>query len=91
MRRLYSRFFPAYFGASTVAAVRAAVGGRWRNLYRDTDPIGAWVLDGVTRPVAEVDRYLVDPTRPAATIQGHSDYWSDGAYPTAAGEVGIRE
>ena len=91
VRRLYSRFFPAYFGASTVNAVRAAVGGRWRNLYRDTDPIGAWVLDGVTRPSAEVDRYLVDPTRLGGAIQGHSDYWSDAAYSTAAGEVGDRE
>ena len=90
VRRLYSRFFPAYFGASTVAAVRAAVGGRWRNLYRDTDPIGAWVLDGVTRPNAEVDRFLVDPQAVDGPIQGHSDYWVDGAYEVVITEVIIR-
>ena len=45
------------------------------------------MLDGVTRPVAEVDRFLVDPTNLSATIHGHVDYWGDGAYPTVAGEI----
>ncbi|HMG31938.1 MAG TPA: hypothetical protein VK585_17655 [Jiangellaceae bacterium] len=35
--------------------------GRWRNLYRDTDPIGSWALDPATVPEPPVDRMLVDP------------------------------
>jgi hypothetical protein len=80
LRRLYARFFPAYLGGTTLVAVRAAVGGRWRSLYRDTDPIGSWVLDGIARPVAEVDRFLVDPGKLTAPIRGHVDYWGDDAY-----------
>jgi hypothetical protein len=80
LRRLYARFFPAYLGASSLTAVHTALQRRWRSLYRDTDPIGSWVLDGVTRPVADVDRFLVDPTTLASTIRGHVDYWGDAEY-----------
>ena len=87
LRRLYARFFPAYLGVTTLAAMRSALSGRWRSLYRDTDPIGSWVLDGVTRPAAEVDRFLVDPSTLAAAIQGHSDYWGDAGYEMIVAEL----
>ena len=87
LRRLYARFFPAYLGVTTLAAVRDTIDGRWRNIYRDTDPIGSWVLDGVTRPAAEVDRFLVDPRSLAAAIQGHSDYWGDAGYEAIVAEL----
>ncbi|MDQ1710724.1 MAG: hypothetical protein QOE45_174 [Frankiaceae bacterium] len=38
--RLYARAFPHYFGAESLRDVDRVLGGRWRNLYRLTDPIG---------------------------------------------------
>jgi len=83
LRRLYARFFPAYLGADTLARVRDRLDGRWRNLYRDTDPIGSWVLDPPTVADPPVDRLLIDPRRLGEDIEGHSDYWSDPGYANA--------
>ncbi len=44
LRRLYARFFPAYFGPGAFADVQANTHGRWLNLWAPSDPIGAWVL-----------------------------------------------
>ena len=85
VRRLYLRFFPAYFGPDALRAAYERLNGRWRNLYRDTDPIGAWALDPPTVPNAPVDRRLVDPRTLDAKIQGHSDDWSDAGYARAPG------
>ena len=87
VRRLYLRFFPAYFGPDALRAAYTKVGGRWRNLYRDTDPIGAWALDPPTVANAPVDRRLIDPRTLADEIQGHSDYWSDAGYARALTEL----
>jgi hypothetical protein len=87
VRRLYLRFFPAYFGPDALQAAHERVGGRWRNLYRDTDPIGAWALDPPTVADAPVDRRLVDPRTLADKIQGHSDYWSDAGYARALADL----
>jgi hypothetical protein len=87
VRRLYLRFFPAYFGPDALRAAYTRVGGRWRNLYRDTDPIGAWALDPPTVADAPVDRRLVDPRTLADEILGHSDYWSDAGYARALSEL----
>jgi hypothetical protein len=54
--RLYARYFPSYFGGNTLGTLLARlttndapthtpepatpIEGRWRNLYRETDPIG---------------------------------------------------
>ncbi|MFI5670435.1 hypothetical protein [Streptomyces sp. NPDC051704] len=43
LRRLYGRWFPAYFGPGPLAALHADV-DCWRNLWRATDPIGGPVL-----------------------------------------------
>jgi hypothetical protein len=83
LRRLYARFFPAYLGADTLARVRDRLDGRWRNLYRDTDPIGSWVLYPPTVADPPVDRLLIDPRRLGEDIEGHSDYWSDPGYANA--------
>lgn len=42
--RLYARAFPHYFGKASLADVDRVLGGRWRNLYRLSDPIGARVF-----------------------------------------------
>jgi hypothetical protein len=87
LRRLYARFFPAYLGPEALRAVRERVDGRWRNLYRETDPIGSWVLDPPTVPDAPVDRGLVDPRTLADEIAAHSDYWSDPGYARALDDL----
>jgi hypothetical protein len=40
LRRLYARLTPAYFSEDVLREVGDRVGWRWRNLWRDTDPIG---------------------------------------------------
>ena len=87
VRRLYLRFFPAYFGPDALRAAYEQLNGRWRNLYRDTDPIGAWALDPPTVPNAPVDRRLVDPRTLDAKIHGHSDYWTDAGYARALADL----
>jgi hypothetical protein len=58
--RLYARAFPHYFGAESLADIDRALGGRWRNLYRHTDPIGGPVFSTVVSPTGQ-DRLFVDP------------------------------
>nr|WP_221377423.1 hypothetical protein [Actinoplanes polyasparticus] len=41
---LYARFFPSYFGYHRQESVHDHLGGRWRNVYRWTDPLGGPVL-----------------------------------------------
>ncbi|MDP4506973.1 hypothetical protein [Nonomuraea turcica] len=89
LRRLYTAFFPAYFGAPALAAVRDAV--PWHNLYRLSDPIGGPVFRRVD-PLGEgpgggdgVDRFCWDPPRPRPgqplhEARGHGDYWLDPLY-----------
>ncbi|MEZ7131103.1 hypothetical protein ACBR40_37730 [Nonomuraea sp. AD125B] len=95
LRRLYAAFFPAWFGAEGLAAVRAAV--PWHNLYRLSDPIGGPVfrrLDPFAAashgPVSDdpVDRHCWDPRRPALgeplpEARRHSDYWLEPSYDAA--------
>ncbi|MBE1593794.1 hypothetical protein ACFPOI_24270 [Nonomuraea angiospora] len=91
LRRLYAAFFPAYFGAGGLSAVRAAV--PWYNLYRLSDPIGGPVF-GRVDPLAPrsfpngVDVFCWDPHRPAPgeplpEARWHSDYWLDPEYDAA--------
>jgi hypothetical protein len=72
LRRLYGRFFPAYFGASAMAEVRTALlqpdgGQRWRNLWRYSDYLGGPVTTGpppVTQPVWQPTGPDPDPIGP---------------------------
>lgn len=87
LRRLYARFFPAYLGLAEAGTVAERTGGRWRNLYRDTDPIGSWALEPPTTPEPRADRRLIDPSALDQPVKGHADYWNDPAYDVALGEV----
>ncbi|NED94544.1 hypothetical protein G1H11_04385 [Phytoactinopolyspora alkaliphila] len=78
-RRLYARHFPAYVDERTLRALIHDLGS-WRNLYRDTDPIGAWILDPPRAPDPAVDRRLLDPPTLDAPIAGHGEYWLDPRY-----------
>ncbi|MFE4664424.1 hypothetical protein ACFRI7_12360 [Streptomyces sp. NPDC056716] len=87
LERLYGRWFPAYFGPAALDALHQDV-DCWRNLYRDTDPIGGPIgLPGSCGP--EIDRAaLADPLSYGRTdlhplpapILGHSDYQADPAF-----------
>lgn len=73
LRRLYAELMPAYLGDDVLREVGERVGWRWRNLWRDTDPIGGAVfphrdVDTAPRagrdggdPAVRVDRRLRDP------------------------------
>ncbi|TMM37521.1 MAG: hypothetical protein E6F99_11540 [Actinobacteria bacterium] len=89
IRRLYARLFPAYVNQDVLTAVATGVGGRWTNLWRDTDPIGG--------PVGEPahDWRFRDPAGfpipPSDTayplVRGHSGYPSDPAFGAAVTEL----
>ncbi|GAA2210818.1 hypothetical protein GCM10009850_062770 [Nonomuraea monospora] len=90
LRRLYTAFFPAYFGDAGLNAVRERVA--WCNLYRLSDPIGGPAFRRVD-PLAggqrhEVDHFCWDPLRPAQgeplpETRWHSGYWLDPSYDAA--------
>jgi hypothetical protein len=73
LRRLYCRFFPAYFGHDGLARLGADLTGeavecRWRNLWRRSDHLGGPVdidpwhaMDPGLPTVGRQDRRLVDP------------------------------
>ncbi|AUH44313.1 hypothetical protein [Streptomyces sp. CMB-StM0423] len=96
LRRLYGRWFPAYFGDRALAELDDQTHA-WRNLWRLTDPIGGPVRptppDG--RP-SDVDRKpLKDPLAfertpehplPAA-INAHSGYQADPAFAVERAEL----
>ncbi|HTY71734.1 MAG TPA: hypothetical protein VMI11_04820 [Actinomycetes bacterium] len=95
VRRLYCRWFPEYFDEAVLAEVRRRLPGRWRTLYRLTDPIGSWNLEpdagragsyvpGPPRvaDADQVDQEVADPQPPGdGPLRRHSDYWLDPAYP----------
>jgi hypothetical protein len=94
LERLYGRWFPAYFGPDSLAALHREI-DCWRNLYRLTDPIGGPVrLPGDCGP--EVDRPpLNDPLSHGRTaehplpapILKHGDYQADPAFAEERGRL----
>lgn len=96
LHRLYARLCPAYFGDDVLCEIGERLDWRWRNLWRDTDPVGGAVFSGhrpgarptVSGPAAGVDLRLRDPRGvtldPADTvpppIEGHWPYFTDPAY-----------
>jgi hypothetical protein len=96
LRRLYARLSPAYFGEDVLREIGDRVDWRWRNLWRDTDPVGGPIFhaDGGSsagEPTRHVDVRLRDPrgvtVEPYDTvpppIQRHWEYHTDPAYAEA--------
>jgi hypothetical protein len=88
LQRLYGRWFPGYFGGDELDRLRSGV-HCWRNLWRDTDPIGGPVRTTVTPEAPEVDRGpLTDPLAYGRSsqhplpegINGHGDYQLDPVF-----------
>lgn len=77
LRHLYAEFFPRLFHPSALQAVAARLGGRWRNLARTSDPIGA----PVGLPVVDV-LLTEDPCG-----RGHSAYPRETAYAEAVADL----
>ncbi|UBU19174.1 hypothetical protein [Nonomuraea gerenzanensis] len=90
LRRIYTPFFPAYFGDAGLSAVRERVS--WCNLYRMSDPIGGPAFRRVD-PLAggrrdAVDLFCWDPPRPGPgeplpATRWHVGYWLDPSYDAA--------
>jgi hypothetical protein len=81
LRRLYGRYFPAYFGVDQLAKLQGILRSdgdltalpRWRNLWRYTDYLGGQVVSGPPpdRPTGTMN--LTDNTRPPFTGP-HADW-----------------
>jgi hypothetical protein len=69
LRRVYARLFPAYFGVPVLHELGDRLGWRWRNLWRDTDPVGGSIFSAhrsgeppaESGPAGDVDIRLRDP------------------------------
>jgi hypothetical protein len=100
LRRLYSRYFPAYFGTGSLSALADRMtttepaATRWRNLWRLSDQLGGPVEFDPTTLAAVVagnrrsDRLLIDPPYLAAAGTrplGHSDFPLDPAFQREVG------
>jgi hypothetical protein len=97
LRRLYTPMFPAYLGPDALQRVETVVAGRWRNLYRSSDPIGGYVFAdqfGRPGPSVDLDWWLLDPVYDMPPgdgtwppTRGHGDYFADPAYEQACADV----
>ncbi|MFJ4716766.1 hypothetical protein [Streptomyces sp. NPDC088785] len=87
LERLYGRWFPAQFGPAALASLHRQV-DCWRNLHRETDPIGGPIdLPGDCGPAVDHPA-LRDPLAYGRTerhplpapILGHGDYQADPVF-----------
>jgi len=101
--RTYARLYPAYLGPPTLVDLGERIGWRWRNLWRDTDPIGGPIFADappvrVDPAAGDVDIRLRDPRSltidPADTvpppIERHWPYHTQAAYQVAVAELAGR-
>ena len=90
LQSLYAQAFPHYVDLAEVRDTRAALGGRWTNLFRFTDHVGRAVFtsdeEAAQRaPAAAGDVPLPDPDERGKGVNGHNDYWP---HPTVRAAVG---
>jgi len=69
---IYARMFPSYLGFQVQKDLYHDLGGRWRNLYRWTDPLGGPVLSWPTTDDAGPDKRF-GPTVRSWTTMGCPD------------------
>jgi uncharacterized integral membrane protein len=74
--RLYAEFFPTQVHDAMTEDLAARLGGRWRNLWRPSDPIGGRI------PALSGDTEIAHPV-----VEGHSDYWVEPVYAAARDEL----
>ncbi|SCF33996.1 hypothetical protein GA0070214_11738 [Micromonospora chaiyaphumensis] len=106
LSRLYTRLYPAYLGRETLCELGDRLDWRWRNLWRDTDPVGGPVFPRPDHgPAAcdvpgagSVDIRLRDPVSlaidPADTVppplERHWPYHTQTPYRTAVRDLADR-
>ncbi|MEU4639469.1 hypothetical protein [Micromonospora sp. NPDC023814] len=105
LRRIYARLYPAYLGQQALCDLGERLDWRWRNLWRDTDPIGGPIFDRwgteppCDTPAAEsVDLRLRDPHAvtidPADTVpppvERHWPYHTQPQYQAAVRDLADR-
>lgn len=79
--RLYARLFPVYLNPAVLASVAEGAGGRWANLWRDTDPIGGPVEAADNRRLRDPAEFCIQPGEAVyPVIAGHSGYQHDPAF-----------
>ncbi|WP_158674575.1 hypothetical protein [Streptomyces hoynatensis] len=94
LERLYGRWFPLFFGRATLRSLHQDA-PCWRNLWRETDPIGGPVgVRGTAAPpvdagpLADPLHYGRTPSRPLPEpILGHGDYPADPAFAAERAEL----
>jgi hypothetical protein len=83
LARLYEKFFPAYFDGGFLGRLEQRVGGRWRNLFRRTDPIGGPVdLPPVDQSILDPESDRHHPGDPLPPVRGHA-FYATGPFPTS--------
>ncbi|MGY0007505.1 hypothetical protein [Micromonospora sp. I033] len=102
LSRLYTRLYPAYLSRRTLCELGDRLDWRWRNLWRDTDPVGGIIFD---RPggcdasgAGSVDVRLRDPSSldidPMDTVppplERHWPYHTQETYQTAVRQLADR-
>jgi hypothetical protein len=83
LRRLYSLYFPAYFPVATLDSLFERVHDCWRNLYRETDPIGGPVLMPGVDVLVEIPLRRPPGDTVYPPIENHSNYPKEPLYQTA--------
>ncbi|MEV0848487.1 hypothetical protein AB0J21_21835 [Streptomyces sp. NPDC049954] len=89
LERLYGRWFPAHFGPQALRSLHEEA-YCWRNLYRETDPIGGPVRipEVDAAPLRDPLAYGRDDQHPLPTpILGHGDYQADPSFDRERGAL----